>query len=115
MSDDQIDKLLDDWHAEVGMQAFMITICRGELYQRLLDVGERLIPFILLRLRDFTPWMGYQYLLRNVSGVDIWQGKEMPNGYQAKQLCDSARDWLRWGKENDLIDSDTPIWKDDEI
>jgi len=115
MTDDKIEQLLDDWHEEVGMQSFMHTICRGETYNKILDVGERIIPFILLRLRDVTPWMGYQYLLRNISKVDIWVGKEIPNGFRATAVCESARQWLKWGKEKDYIDSEIPSWKDNEV
>lgn len=115
MTDNHIDKLLSEWNEENGLQNSLTMVCRGEIFDQLVQVGQRLIPFLLMRIRDESPWLPYQYLLRNLSGKDIWQGKEMPNGFQAKQLCESAREWLRWGKENDLIDSETPTWKEEEI
>jgi hypothetical protein len=104
MTDQDIDRLIGRWREEAGPHSFAHTILKGEAFERLAALGDRLVPFLLRRLQAGQAWMGYQHLLRRLSGADIWEGRAVAPGWRGYDVAESAKAWVRWGVERGLIE-----------
>jgi hypothetical protein len=110
MTDEEIDLAIAEWREQTSVQSFAHTICKGPAFEKIQALGQQAIPFLLKALRDESGWMGYQFLLRSLTKEDIWQGSALPNGWRAFNVKESAKLWLEWGKNKNLIDNIDPVW-----
>jgi hypothetical protein len=110
MTDHEIEGLLDEWHDDASGHSFEHTMLAGAAFNELMTVKDRLIPFLLRRLRDEDWWMGYQGLLRRLTKADIWEGdtlhdKDGKPVIRRYDVASSGRKWLEWGVKNKYITS----------
>lgn len=109
-TDSEIESLIKQWKEESGPNSYSSEIFTSSAFKRLLSLREAVYPFILRELRDDSPWLGYQCLLKAISGEDFWQGEYMPKGFRSINVAESAKLWLEWGQLKGLISDIVPKW-----
>ena len=113
-SDDEIERLIDGWRDDAAGHSCSHTMLRGEAFESLKQLGDRLTPFLLRRVRDQGPWMGYQDFLRGLTRADIWRGEQVTPHMRAYDVKGSGLAWLAWGMRQGLLDHDNAAWASTE-
>ena len=81
------------WKEETRYFSSVQEIILNTSYQRIIGLGERVIPHILSELaRETDHWF---WALRALVGKDVAQG--------ATSMTEAANLWLAWGRQNSLL------------
>ena len=87
--------LADEWHAETGHLSSPVQIATHPAYQRIIGLGERVIPLILQDLR--TRGGQWYWALRALTGASPVPVSAAGNIRVATQA------WLDWGRQQGYI------------
>jgi hypothetical protein len=85
-------KLVEKWHQETGMMSLVSKIVMHPAYQRIIGMGQPVIPLILRELeREPDHWF---WALRAITGANPVKPE------QQGRLKQMAQAWITWGKEH---------------
>ena len=85
-------KLVEEWHQETGMMSLVSKIVMHPAYQRIIGMGQPVIPLILRELeREPDHWF---WALRAITGANPVKPE------QQGRLKQMAQAWITWGKEH---------------
>lgn len=85
----EFDALADQWHDETGLLSSPMQIAMHPAYQRIIGLGERVVPFILSDLR--TRGGQWYWALRALTGA----APVPPDAAGNIRVAKAA--WLAWG------------------
>jgi hypothetical protein len=100
---ESIDQLLDDWHDQVAGHSFEHTMLRGPAFDKVMEQPTDVVIAALLNRLKTSAWMGYQGLLRRLTGADIWKGQNVTPQMRAYDVQESAKAWIEWGKTQGIL------------
>lgn len=84
--------LVEQWQRETGMLSLVQKILIHPAYQRIIGMGQPVVPLILRELeRELDHWF---WALETITGANPIQGDERG------RLDRMAAAWLKWGREN---------------
>ncbi len=87
--------LADQWCDETGLFSFERQWAAHPAYQRILEMGEKVVPFILRELQDRPAhWFGALHTITGENPVP----PESAGNFQAM-----TKAWLQWGRESGHI------------
>jgi len=80
------------WREEVQYSSSIIEICMNPFYQKIIGMGEKVLPLILRELETRPDhWF---WALKAITGADPIQPS------QRGKISEMAKAWLNWAKEN---------------
>jgi hypothetical protein len=89
---EQFEALANEWKTEVGGSSFVAEKTRHPAYQKIIQMGPVVIPFLLRELEEKpTHWFE---ALKAITGANPIQPEQRG---RTKQM---AQAWLKWGREN---------------
>lgn len=96
LSQEEFDKLCQEWYDAACIHSFPWTIMRGPAYEQLKAAGLHIVPFLLKKVGD-DPWIAYLELLHEITGADIFAG-EQDTDFRKYDVEATAKAWQAWGK-----------------
>lgn len=85
-------ELVEEWHRETGMMSLVSKMVMHPAYQRIIGMGQPVIPLILRELeREPDHWF---WALRAITGANPVKPE------QQGRLKQMAQAWIQWGKEH---------------
>lgn len=85
-------ELVEEWHRETGMMSLISKIVMHPAYQRIIGMGQPVVPLILRELeREPDHWF---WALRAITGANPVQPE------QQGRLKQMAEAWIQWGKKH---------------
>ena len=84
--------LVEQWQRETGMLSQVQKMVIHPAYQRIIGMGQPVVPLILRELeRETDPWFW---------ALEVITGANPVTGDARGRLDQMAAAWLKWGREN---------------
>ncbi len=91
----QFESLFQEWKAETALLSSGTAIVTHPAYQKIIQMGEAAVPFILIKLLEDPQHLFYA--LYKITGENPVLKQHAGN------LTDMTADWMNWGKQKGYL------------